>query len=626
MKLSVKFFVFLLVVPFIIMMMVGVVSFYIQKNILYREIVLQQQYLSNEAANGIWQQLTEQQAKLPVIANLPIVHEFINKIPDDIVLEEYQKVPEYSEYMSTINAFADENVALVYIVNSLNGSLALHKWFDLPVDYSALSKDYYKKPVELGGFYLSPPYLNPPDSGTDRIAITSSYPVRDKSGNILGITAIDLSLTFLEKYIKEITSKYNADVSVFTGDGFVIYNRNVEITPETEELPDFDRFAELTGLKNSDSFKKYLRETSEKTLEKSYQLDFENRPSKIIATSVLPGTDWVVTTGYPKKDIDMRIIGSVLKTTAMNIVFVLLALFAVYVIINRNIVRAVLKSSELLEKVAEGNLRIKVDRKMIERRDEVGTLGKSLNAMLSRLNQIVRDVIAASEQISSGSRQLSNSSQELSNGASQQAAGAEEISSSMEEMNANIRQNAENSIKTEGIASSGAEKIREGNRSVIASVASMKSIAEKITVIEEIARNTNLLALNAAIEAARAGDQGKGFAVVASEVRKLAENSQKAAAEIIELSGSTMKVSEESGRKLQEVVPEIEETAALIGEITAASKEQLIGTDQMTEGMQQLDKIIQSNASASEELAATAEQLNSQAMSLREMMSFFRTD
>jgi len=196
----------------------------------------------------------------------------------------------------------------------------------------------------------------------------------------------------------------------------------------------------------------------------------------------------------------------------------------------------------------------------------------------------------------------------------------------MEQMAANIRQNADNAMQTEKIASKSAEDAKKGGESVAKTLAAMKEIASKISIIEEIARQTNLLALNAAIEAARAGEHGKGFAVVAAEVRKLAERSQHAAAEISELSGSSVEVAEQAGRMLSEMVPDIQRTAELVQEISAASKEQDTGAEQVNQAIMQLDQVIQQNASASEEMASTSEELSSQAEQLQDTISFFKVD
>ncbi len=195
----------------------------------------------------------------------------------------------------------------------------------------------------------------------------------------------------------------------------------------------------------------------------------------------------------------------------------------------------------------------------------------------------------------------------------------------MEEMVSNIKQNADNAQQTDKIANKSAKDAQESGKSVLEAVAAMKEIANKISIIEEIARQTNLLALNAAIEAARAGEHGKGFAVVAAEVRKLAERSQKAAGEINELSASTLKVSEKSGEMLDKLVPDIQSTAELVQEITAASKEQDTGAEQINKALQQLEQVIQQNASASEEMASTTEELTGQADQLISALAFFKT-
>jgi methyl-accepting chemotaxis protein len=214
----------------------------------------------------------------------------------------------------------------------------------------------------------------------------------------------------------------------------------------------------------------------------------------------------------------------------------------------------------------------------------------------------------------------------MSQGASEQAAAAEEASASMEQMTSNIRQNADNALQTEKIAVKSAAAAQEGGQAVVETVAAMKDIAKKISIIEEIARQTNLLALNAAIEAARAGEHGKGFAVVASEVRKLAERSQKAAAEISGLSASSVDVAEKAGHLLGLMVPDIQKTAELVQEINASSREQDLGAEQINKAIQQLDQVIQQNASASEEMASTSEELSSQAEQLQNAVAFFLID
>ena len=279
------------------------------------------------------------------------------------------------------------------------------------------------------------------------------------------------------------------------------------------------------------------------------------------------------------------------------------------------------KKAEVAQQIAEGNLTVEVE--MVSGKDK---LGDALQQMVQSLRDIIGQVQAAVEQVSAGSQAMSASSEELSQGATEQAASAEEASSSIEEMVANIRQNTDNAQQTEKIAVQGAEDAQRSGQSVGETVVAMRNIAEKILIVEEIARQTNLLALNAAIEAARAGEHGKGFAVVASEVRKLAERSQQAAGEINELSVSSVAVAEEAGRALEAMVPNIQKTAELVQEIAAASREQDTGADQIAKAIQQLDSVIQQNASSSEEMASTSEELSSQAEGLSHTIDFFKVD
>ena len=254
---------------------------------------------------------------------------------------------------------------------------------------------------------------------------------------------------------------------------------------------------------------------------------------------------------------------------------------------------------------------------------ERDALGSALQTMVAKLSQVIGEVRAGANALSSAATQVSSTSQSLSQGTSEQAASVEETTSSLEQMTASISKNADNSRQLEQSAVKAARDGDESGKAVVETVGAMKAIAEKISIIEEIAYQTNLLALNAAIEAARAGEHGKGFAVVATEVRKLAERSQTAAKEIGGLAASSVKVAERSGHLLLELVPAIRKSAETVQEVAAATAEQSSGVSQINRALTGVDQVTQRNASAAEELASTAEEMASQAESLEQLMSFF---
>jgi methyl-accepting chemotaxis protein len=311
----------------------------------------------------------------------------------------------------------------------------------------------------------------------------------------------------------------------------------------------------------------------------------------------------------------MMLVSAVVASLAIG----LIAAIWISMSISRGLSRAV----GLAGAVASGDLSQTIN---VSSNDEIGDLVKSLNMMVEKLRQVVEEALTAANNVSAGSQELSASAEQLSQGATEQASSAEEASSSMEEMASNVKQNADNANQTEKIAARSAQDAEASGIAVGRAVNAMQTIAEKITIVQEIARQTDLLALNAAVEAARAGEHGKGFAVVASEVRKLAERSQAAAAEIGTLSTESVKVAQEAGGMLSKLVPDIKKTAELVQEITAACREQDVGSAQINQAIQQLDKVGQQNASASEQVSSTSEELASQAEQLQSTISFFRIE
>ncbi len=301
----------------------------------------------------------------------------------------------------------------------------------------------------------------------------------------------------------------------------------------------------------------------------------------------------------------------------------LVVLGTLSVFVARTISRPIAAMSSVQERLALGRLDTRVPPAIVARKDELGVLSRATQSMIASLADIIEKTVLSSQAVQTGSEEITTTSSQVSTGATEQASSMEEVASAMEEMAANIKQNSDNARDTYAIAQKTAEDAKAGGEMVERSVEAIRTISQKISIIEEISRNTNLLALNAAIEAARAGEAGKGFAVVASEVRKLAERSQVAAAEITGLSGQTVETAEKTLTLISNIVPNILRTTEMLEEISSSSNEQSLGANQITEALNQLDVVIQQNAASSEELAATAVSLSDRSTELNRHVAFF---
>lgn len=303
----------------------------------------------------------------------------------------------------------------------------------------------------------------------------------------------------------------------------------------------------------------------------------------------------------------------------MSIIILVVAIAAAY-FLYISIVSPLNKGVKFAQAIGEGDLSATVE---VNQDDEIGELVKALVSMADNIKETVVSIQKNSNELVDSSGHLKDSSLQLSKGSADQAASAEEVSTSIEQMVANIDQNTENSIQTEKITVETAKDVAVADRLTSEAAKAMKTVSEKITIISDIAFQTNILALNAAVEAARAGEQGRGFSVVAAEVRKLAERSKAAAEEIVSLVKTGLKVSQEAGDKAKALVPDIEKTTQLIKEISAASMEQKTGAEQINMAMQRLNHITQENASSSDALTQSSDSLANLAENLKSSVSYF---
>lgn len=461
------------------------------------------------------------------------------------------------------------------------------------------TRDYFK--ASLSGKTASSNVLLSKVSGNP-VIVFSSPVIHDCEICGVFFASVDIS-GFNNTYVDSIKIGSSGYAYMSEASGVVTAHPDKSMIGNTN-LNDFSFGAEMLALKNG----LYLYEYKGVQKTVSFRTAEEN--------------GWMVAVTADDDDIYAGI-NRMKELTIIILIAALVLCSLIIILIIRSIVKPIKEAVKITETIASGDLTVAIEEKFLRSKDETGELAAALDKMIEKLREIVIEVRKASETVSVGSGQLASTAETISQGATEQASTAEEVSSSMEEIGASIKQNTENSTETASTADKNAQNAAAGAEAVNEAVASMKIIAEKITLIEELARSTNLLSLNASIEAARAGEAGRGFSVVASEVGKLAEASRKAAADISELSDASMRKADIAGQMISDIVPDIQKTAELVAEISAASSEQNTAARQVNLVMGQLDQVIQANAASAEEATSMSEELSSQAEALLSLIDYF---
>jgi methyl-accepting chemotaxis protein len=470
---------------------------------------------------------------------------------------------------------------------------------------------------------VNPWYLYPKRNKKEMITEPVMYPIQGKDVFMLsfmvpivendvfyGVTGIDISIDFIQKMLEKANLfEGNAQVSIISNQGmYAGHSKRKDLVGKTLKETQPDSYTAQLLL---------IKEAKRRIVQTESQL-VADIPLKIGKTL----TPWMVRIEVPNSVITQKARELMWKQISLSIIILIVSLLSLFFLL-RSITKPLLDLVPITERISQGDLTINL---VVNKNDEIGRLSKAIQAMIDQLRDIIQKIKIGADGIAAASNEISIGSQRVSQSANHQASTSEEISASIEEMSATITQNSQNAFQTEKIALKATEDVTKGYRAVENTIKVMKDITEKTKVIGEFANKTDLLAINAAVEAVKAGEHGKGFGVVASEVRRLAEKSQKAAKEIDSLTGNSMEVAVTSGELLSKLVPDIQTTSSLIQEINAASAEQQLGVNQVTQAVNQLSEISQQNAAIAEELATSAEELSGQAMMFRDSVAFFKTE
>ena len=480
-------------------------------------------------------------------------------------------------------------------------------------DLDIVSPYYRSRKVNLEEIWT--PYFDTHTIELANILMTSIVSPIQKDGKFMGIIGIDLSLESMGNIISAIKPFDGSTSYLLAGDRTVVAH-SLKGMVGKKYLPNisadtaaFDNGINITQTGNYHSFVYINPDDKQEYIVAMIPIVIGESPSS-----------WTLAIEVPVKVVNKKANAILLRSLIMGLFGLVLMYIIIWIIASR-IVSPIKESVSFAKQIADGDLNVTIN---IKREDEIGEMMLTLEGMADKLKGTISEIFSRSEELAKSKDELLLLSKQTLNGASNQASSTEEISASIEEMVANIQQNTENSMTTEKIAQKASDEITKGYASSKLALEAMTMINSKISIITEISKQTNILALNAAVEAARAGEYGKGFAVVAAEVKKLAERSQDAAKEIVELTKNGVSISKQSGNELSAIIPEIERTALLVKEISMSSAEQLIGAEQINNTIQQLNQVTQQNTETADISASKASDLSDLAENLKDLISYFK--
>ena len=493
-----------------------------------------------------------------------------------------------------------------YAVRDKDGMATIEPLIDYDTN-ETLAPWYFATKRLMSDFLTEPIWY--PIQGVNVFMISNMVPIVIDN-KFKGTIGIDLSIDFIQNELEQ--------KKVYKG------KANIAIVSNSGIIAGYSGHRQWVGL----HYNKVMGSCKQlaDVLTKNETQSWQSKDTLYIASSMLVAKTklpWAVMVAVPTDEIYAHSFTMFLTQILIALIFLIISTIILHFFVRKQI-SPLANLVQITANIAEGNIDQKLD--FNHSNDEIGTLASSVQKMSDKLKEIITIIKSASDQFQSSSREFNTSSQLIAQGANEQASIAEEVSASVEEMVANIRQTASNASDTERIAQLAVAEVEQGSNSAQKTGTAMQEIADKVSVITEIAFQTNMLALNAAVEAAHAGQHGKGFAVVANEIRKLSEKSQRAAKEIGSLTQSTLLISQKSASQLEEVVPNIRRTALLIDEIKSASLEENAVAEQVNNAINQLSQVIQQNAASSEEMAANSEELSAQASKMAEVISFFKIE